>query len=473
MDGNILSILASLAGPANAAVASGGGMNVLQNLPQASAASPLPVGPADGPYYPEAAAPPPPPAAPAEKPTRDHPKKRFSVIDTIGRLADVFATVGGAQALYQPTLDNREDRVLKLGDHAREVDMDGLKKTLAEQQVDEGKLTPVLAARKRLGTALGSLANNPDAAALWPSVAEQAGIVDAQQVAAIGAKLQENPAAAGIFAKALGADVDNLGKNVFFGTDSTGKTVAYQVGPDGHPRILDFGAAGVTPTAPIKVVDTGGAQVIVENGQPRKVLTKTARPDTFLTTQTARDIARGNNKTAITIAGMPARGKDGTGAGATGDNSGFVTSARDSLGELRTIYGDLKKMGGTVSPSQTAGENIKARVRASGLGQMVEGTLGTQAQTKRDRIDSIRPGLMQAIAKATGMTGKQLDSNADVKLFMQTVTNPQKSYEANIAAINGLERFIVANSKKPVAPGASPAVRPNKAKSGWSIVGVK
>lgn len=466
MEGNILSILASLAGPANAAAANGGG-NVLQALAQTPAQSPV-----EAQAAPPPPPPPPPPPTPAAAPA-EHPKKRFSVIDTIGRLADVFATVGGAQALYTPTINSREDRVLKLGDHAREVDMDGLRKTLAEQQVDEGKLSPQIAARKRLGTALGALANNPDAAALWPSVAEQAGITDAQQVAAIGAKLQENPNSASIFAKALGADVDNLGKNVFFGTDGNGKTVAYQVGPDGKPHVLDFGAAGVTPTAPIKVVDTGGAQVIVENGQPRKTLTKTARPDTFLTTQTARDIAKGNNKTAITIAGMPARGKDGAGKGGE-DNSAFITTARGNLDELRGIYGDLKKMGAMVSPGQSTGKNVEARLRASGIGQAIEGTVGTQAQSSRDRVLSIRPQLMQSIAKATGMTGKQLDSNADVKLFMQTVTNPTSSYESNIKAINGLERFLVANSKKSaaVAPAAQTPVRP-KTKSGWSIVGVK
>lgn len=463
MDGNILSILASLAGPAPAALASGTtpGANVLQSI------STPPIAPPAAPSAPVAAA----PAPAAAKPTDDHPKKRFSVIDTIGRLADVFATVGGAQALYQPTLDNREDRTLKLGDHAREVDMDALRKTLAEQQVDEGKLSPVLAARKRLGTALGALANNPNAAALWPSVAEQAGITDPQQVAAIGEKLQQNPGSAGIFAKALGADIDNLGKNVYFGTDGAGKTVAYQVGPDGNPHILDFSAAGVTPSDPIKIVDTGGGQVIVgSGGGVRRILPKTVRPDTVLTTNTQRDIAAGNNRTQLTIAGMPARSKTGVGT-AAGDNSAFITTARGNLDELRGIYGDLKKMGAMVSPSQSTGANIEARVRASGLGQSVEGTIGTKAQTQRDRVMSIRPQLMQSIAKATGMTGKQLDSNADVKLFMQTVTNPASSYEANIKAINGLERFLVANAKKPAA--AAPTAVAPKSKDGWSIVGVK
>lgn len=396
---------------------------------------------------PTAPPPPPPPPQVAPAPSAAHPRKRLSVIDTIGRLADVIANVGGAQPLYQLNTEHRVDR-------ANQVDMDELKKRLTVAQVGEAELEPILAERKRFGTALGALAGNPDAAALWPSVAEQAGITDPQKIAAMGAILEKSPNAAGIFAKALGADVDNLGKNVFFGTDTSGKTVAYQVGPDGHPHILDFGGA-ITPNEPIKVVDTGGASVVVGgSGQPKKVLPHTARPDTLINTQTQRDIAAGHDQTQLTIAGMPARGKGAAG----GDNSAFIQTAKGNLDELRNIYTDLKKRGAMVSPSQSTGQNVAAYLRASGVGQKIEGMEGTQAQTLRDRIASIRPQLMQSIAKATGMTGKQLDSNADVKLFMQTVTNPQASYEANIRAIDGLERFLKANAKKPTA--AAPAARP-------------
>jgi hypothetical protein len=405
-------------------------------------------------------APPPQPvvAQPAAQQAPAHPKKRLSVIDIIGRLADTVATVGGSQPMYQPTLEHIQDR-------ANQVDMDELKKRLTVAQVGEAELDPVLAARKRMGTALGALAGNANAAELWPSVAQQAGITDPQQVAQVASILQKTPDAAGIFAKALGADIDNLGKNVFFGTDTSGKTVAYQVGPDGKPHILDFGAAGVTPSDPIKVVNTGGSNVIVgSGGGVKRILPNTARPDTILSTNTQRDIAAGHDRTQLTIAGMPARGK---GAAAGGDNSAFIQTAQGNLDELEGIYKSLNAAGAIVSNKRSAGDNITARARNSGVGQLVEGALGTKAQTARDRIASIRPGLMQSIAKATGMTGKQLDSNADVKLFMATVTDPTKSYEANIEAINGLRRFLRNNIKKPTAPPVvRPATRP-AGNSGW------
>jgi hypothetical protein len=65
--------------------------NVLQQLPDAQ---PAPV---------QAPPPPPPPPAPVAAP-----HKRRSLLDTIGRISDVLAKVGGADALYQPTLDARE-----------------------------------------------------------------------------------------------------------------------------------------------------------------------------------------------------------------------------------------------------------------------------------------------------------------------------------------------------------------------------
>lgn len=468
---NILSILAALGPSGPAAAAADPGITPVTY-------SPLPEAPVN--VLQAVAPPPPPPPAPEPKPAEapkaeEHPRKRNSVIDTIGRLADVFATVGGAQALYQPTLDAREDRSLALADHARQVDMDALRKTLTQQQVDAGALEPQLAARKRLGTALGALANNPNAAELWPSVAEQAGITDPAQIAAIQQQLQRAPNSAGIFAKALGADIDNLGKNVYFGTDGSGKTVAYQVGPDGNPHILDFGGSGITPSDPIKVVNTGGANVIVgAGGQTKRILPNSEAPGKAADRASREGIARRNNETQITIAGMPARSKDGTG-GKADDKGTFAETAQGNLTELRQIYGDLNRMGAMVTPKQAADKNIVARIRASGIGQTLEGAVGTEAQSKRDRIASIRPALMQSIAKATGMTGKQLDSNADVKLFMATVTNPASSYEANIKAIEGLERFIKANAKKPDAPkpAAKPAAARPKPKAGWTLVKVQ
>lgn len=406
-----------------------------------------PPAPIDAPMAPQAPITPTPQApAPTAAPTSaEPPRKRRSVIETIGRLADVFAKVGGAEALYEPTLNARADRFNK-------VDMDALQKRLTTAQVGVAEMEPGIAERKRIGTALGALAGRANAAELWPSIAEQAAI-DPQKAAAIGQILQANPDAAGIFARSLGADIDNLGKNVYFGTDPNGKTVAYQVGEDGRPHILDF-EGKIAPSDPTKVVNLGGTTAVIgSGGQIKRVLPNTERPGG------AADRA---SRERIAASRPGAAGKGGA-------DPAMIETAQGSLNELRQIYGTLKNMGAMVSPAQSNDKNVVARIRASGIGQVLEGAVGTEAQTQRDRVASIRPGLMQALAKATGMTGRQLDSNADVKLFMQTVTDPTKSYEANMAAIDGLERFLKANAKK-AAPAPAKVAPKN---DGWSIVGVK
>lgn len=135
----------------------------------------------------------PPVQMPQQQPVQQPaPRQRRSFLETIGRISDVIATVGGAQALYQPTLDAREDR-------ARQVDLEALRKQQIEQQMQLGGQQLQIgeqtleanedelasSGRARLATALGSLAGNPDAARIWPQIAAQAGL-DEQQTAQIG-----------------------------------------------------------------------------------------------------------------------------------------------------------------------------------------------------------------------------------------------------------------------------------------------
>jgi hypothetical protein len=122
-------------------------------------------------------------------------------------------------------------------------------------------------------------------------------------------------------------------------------------------------------------------------------------------------------------------------------------------GELRGIYDDMRRGGAMVNPDQTAAQNIMSRVRSSGFGQLVEGALGTDAQTNRDMIAGIRPNLIRRISEATGMTAAQMNSDKDMQLLLDQVTDPTMSFDANMAAIDRLEELIVSRS------GNAPAAR--------------
>lgn len=470
---NILSILASLAPPpvdpgitpttftpppADNSVPP----NVLQALapPQGQAAPAQPAQPAppsssEDIYHAATADAPP---TPGTQPAR----VRSSLLDKIGRVADVLATVGGATPLYQPTLDSRQDRLLALGDHDRKVSADDVALATSKFDLGDKQNTRVGQAARGLKAIMAANPNIPIDQA-WPVLAQRMQL-DPATAASFGKVFAEHPEEIdGVIAAMTDPKFDQAkyGGSIVYGTDASGKLVAYQPGL-GNNEGRNVLPEGVTPIDPLKFIDTGGAQVGVgtRSGRPTRILPKTVSPD-----------QANRSSTAITIAGMPARAQAGKN---TGPNAAFIETAQGNIDELRNIYGDLKKMGAMVSPAQAADRNVVARIRASGIGQVLEGAVGTKAQTQRDRIASIRPQLMQSLAKATGMTGKQLDSNADVKLFMQTVTDPTKSYEANMEAINGLERFLKANAKTatPATPAAPAAARP-KPKSGWTIVKVQ
>ena len=134
--------------------------------------------------------------------------------------------------------------------------------------------------------------------------------------------------------------------------------------------------------------------------------------------------------------------------------------------KLKDSYDKLYAGGGITDPSLKWGSNIAGKVSSSAVGQTLGSTFGTRNATERDKIAQTRPLLMGAIMKATGMSAKQIDSNAELKLWLSTATDPTKSYEANIEAlqnienlygVTALERQAVAptfDNKKPNAPNA-------------------
>ncbi|MFL6708002.1 MAG: hypothetical protein ACJ8HI_07325 [Massilia sp.] len=402
-------------------------------------------------------------AAPAAEAS---PRPRRSLLDTIGRISDVLAKVGGADALYEPTLNAREDRTLKLGDHSRQVDADNIKLATDKFALGDAhnlRLGHVARGLQAIKTAGGDINQ------AWPVLAQRMQL-DPETIESVGQAIANDPNALdGLIAATTDPKYDQskYGGSVVYAKNKEGRLVAYQPSLSGD-EARSILPDGVEPIDPFKAVDLGGSQALVgtRSGNPVRVLPKTERPG-----------YRGGvpiNERPGYSGGRPiapAPGKAGT-----GPDPAMIETAQGNLDELRAIYTDLHKMGAMVSPAQAADKNVVARIRASGIGQLLEGAVGTQAQTQRDRVASIRPQLMQSLAKATGMTGKQLDSNADVKLFMQTVTNPATSYEANLKAIAGLERFLHANAKKNAA-AAAPAARPStvrpKPKDGWTIVGVK
>jgi len=156
------------------------------------------------------------------------------------------------------------------------------------------------------------------------------------------------------------------------------------------------------------------------------------------------------------IKGGPADMKTQAKVAGAGDVSTEIIKLKDS-------YDKLFKGGGITDPSLSGYKNIVAKASTTPLGQCVASTFGTQNATERDKISQSRPLLMGAIMRATGMSAKAIDSNAELKLWLATATDPTKSYEANIEALQNIENLygLTALERQAVVPNFNPN-KPNE-----------
>jgi len=129
------------------------------------------------------------------------------------------------------------------------------------------------------------------------------------------------------------------------------------------------------------------------------------------------------------------------------------TQAKEELStvinQLSNSYDALEKGGGITSTQQGALSNIAARLSSSGVGQAVGGAVGTENQRQRQEIAQTRPLLMNLIKEATGMSAQQMNSNAEMMLYLQAATDPTLSIEANRSALANLDRLFGLGLAKP------------------------
>jgi hypothetical protein len=126
------------------------------------------------------------------------------------------------------------------------------------------------------------------------------------------------------------------------------------------------------------------------------------------------------------------------------------------IDNLRGIYTNLGNIGGITDTSKGALKNIIASAESSGLGQIVGRTVGSEAQKFRDQVDQARPLLLQSIKQATGMSSKQMDSNAELKLYLSSATDPTKSLQANMAALDNIESLYGSGKLHAIGSNAKP-----------------
>lgn len=171
-----------------------------------------------------------------------------------------------------------------------------------------------------------------------------------------------------------------------------------------------------------------------------------------------REIASGQQQTQRDIAGMRVdaqtqKTKDKAEVVAQSMVAGS-NAADGIIAQLRSSYNELEKSGGITDPNAGALSNVGAAIKSSGPGQFVGRVFGTQNQSERNKIAQSRPILLASLKEATGMSARQLDSNAELKLWLSAATDPQLDIEANRAALANIENFIAAKAGRAAAGAA-------------------
>jgi len=196
-------------------------------------------------------------------------------------------------------------------------------------------------------------------------------------------------------------------------------------------------------------------QMMMENQRQMQQFAVANRPERMVT-------VLGPNGEAVTVPQSQSQGLPLYNPQAAGNLQKEKTKAqaKDQLSgvvqQLNNSYTALEQGGGITSTAQGGLSNLGARLGSTAVGQAVGGALGTQNQRQRQEIEQTRPLLLNLIKDATGMTASQMNSNAEMQLYLKAATDPTLTVEANRSALANLDKMFGLGLAKPPADAAKP-----------------
>jgi len=231
------------------------------------------------------------------------------------------------------------------------------------------------------------------------------------------------------------------------------------LGPNNRPTLVTpEQAVGMTPLTP-PAVQILGLNPRDAKEAPAPSVTQIQDPtnSSQMLTIDARTY-RGGGVGSLGVIGLAGKTPAAT-AAATKKEEG-QQQASDILDTLETAYTELDRRKAITSERRSAGSNILAYVAGTGAGQIAGRVVGTEAQTQRDIIQSSRNQLLNAVKNATGMSAQQLNSNVEFRSWLEALSDPTRSIEANRTILENMRKFIANNAKKAEAPASKPSPAP-------------
>ena len=129
----------------------------------------------------------------------------------------------------------------------------------------------------------------------------------------------------------------------------------------------------------------------------------------------------------------------------------------DTISTAETLVKDLAKMGGMTSTSKGPLANLVTSLQTGTVGQMGGRVFGTKEQAKRDELKSVRLQLLNAVKEATGMSAQQLNSNVELKTYLDSLGSEGMTKEANLAILDNLSRrYLKGEAAQPAKNKSDP-----------------
>ena len=137
----------------------------------------------------------------------------------------------------------------------------------------------------------------------------------------------------------------------------------------------------------------------------------------------------------------------------------------DILDTLQANFDELNRQRAIPSEQRGAVSNVLSSIEASGPGQVAGRAVGAKAQSLRDEIKSSRMALMSALKKITGKSASELNSNVELRLNLDAISDPSQSYEAATKILENLKQFYAQEPAPTPSPGGRPGVTDRRSSS--------
>lgn len=123
------------------------------------------------------------------------------------------------------------------------------------------------------------------------------------------------------------------------------------------------------------------------------------------------------------------------------------------IGKMRSAYDQLNKMEAIPSEARGGGANFMDYMAVTRGGREVQKMFGTGPSKYLSQIETLRKQLATAIKNATGMSAQEMNSNVELQLTLDSLSDPTQGIEAALQTMRDLEELYGA----PPAPAKKPA----------------